>query len=174
MRPVQSKWPCGRRIPNEAAPTPKESYHCRKKGFTYPEGNLDDRQPSVHTEGDGQRTTTTLDSRKSRAVWQPIRAAGHASPVSLGMSLYVNHSSKKEMSVGLCPITEYVSAWIADPTTGLFHDASSSECFDCFAAEPGLLALTPSFGSADPTHGFIPCAHCFGTAGHASHAGRSK
>ena len=76
--------------------------------------------------------------------------------------------------MGLCPITEYASAWVAEPATGLFHDASRAVCCGCFTGESRLLALTPSFGSTDPTHGFRPCARCLGTAGLSSHAGGSK
>lgn len=63
--------------------------------------------------------------------------------------------------MGLCPITEYASAWVADPETGLFHDASRAVCSGCLGGEPGLLALTRCVGFADPTHGFTPCARCF-------------
>ncbi len=173
MRLVHSEWHCGRRIPNEAAPTPPPRYHRRKQTSTYYEVGLDAQKLSVHNHRHGQKTTTAFDSAKSKAVWQPMRAAS-ASPVSLGMSLYVNHPHEKEKSMGLCPITEYRSAWVADPATGLFHDATRSACSDCFVGEPELLALTPSAGSTDPTHGFMPCARCFGPAGHSSRAGGSE
>jgi hypothetical protein len=174
MRLVYSEGPAGdvspmkRHLPHSKATTTEIALlHITKC-------SVDGVTPSVHTDRNGQRTTTALDSAKSRAVWQPIRAALQACPVSLGMSLHVNNPNEKEISMGLCPITEYASAWVADPASGLFHDARRAVCSDCSGREHELLALTPSLASADPTHGFLPCARCFGPAEHSSRAGGSK
>ena len=168
MRPVHFDGPAGDLSPMRRHLPQTQVSSLSSNLLDNPEGKFDVARPSGHTDCHGQRTTTALDSAKSRAVWQPIRAAVQAPPVSSGTSSNVNHPDEKEISMGLCPITEYASAWVADPETGLFHDASRALCSGCLGGEPGLLALTPCVGSTDPTHGFTPCARCFAPAAHRS------
>jgi hypothetical protein len=63
--------------------------------------------------------------------------------------------------VAFSPIGEFASSRVADPATGLFHDADRCVTTCGFLPTQVTLALVVDTEMSEVTHGFRPCVSCF-------------
>jgi hypothetical protein len=64
--------------------------------------------------------------------------------------------------VALSPIDEFASSLIADPATGLVHDAETCVTRCGLVPTAAMLAVLSDPSPHEAVHGFQPCERCFG------------